>query len=341
MAMKPGPDVVVGRPGARVGVQHQAELLDGRPHRLVDGVVVGGLVEPAGRDHHAAEARGRRRRGSRPPRRRCRATIGTTATPMRRSGSLAQKSASHRLWARAPARTSSGSLSRRLRQAGAERRRGDPAGAEHVGVGEEHLGGHALAVEHLVAGVGVVGGDAGRRRRSWPPTPCGTSWRRRLLASRSARMLGLVVVEALAVRGVEVARGRARPAGRRGRRPRSAGSGRRVTSVLGSVGSTASGPSRGRAGGPSRRPRPGARRVSPIDSRSIMKMKSSARMPSTTMRASSLRSCQGSSKPPFSAMASSLATVIGSVVRGRSRASSAGRVRSDSHSPVRSRPPDG
>jgi hypothetical protein len=43
-------------------------------------------------------------------------------------------------------------------QARAERRAGDPPGAEHVGVGEEHLGGHALAIQALVAGVGVVGG---------------------------------------------------------------------------------------------------------------------------------------------------------------------------------------
>ena len=77
--------------------------------------------------------------------------MGTTATPMRRSGSLAQKSASHRLWALAPARTSSGSLSRPLARPDPNGERRHPAGAEHVGVGEQHLGGHALAVELLVA----------------------------------------------------------------------------------------------------------------------------------------------------------------------------------------------
>ena len=39
----------------------------------------------------------------------------------------------------------------RAGQAGAERRRRDPAGAEHVGVGEQHLGGDAFLVEHRVA----------------------------------------------------------------------------------------------------------------------------------------------------------------------------------------------
>ena len=44
------------------------------------------------------------------------------------------------------------------RQAGAERRGGDAAGAEHVGVGEQDLGGHAFGVDDPVAGVGVMGG---------------------------------------------------------------------------------------------------------------------------------------------------------------------------------------
>ena len=43
------------------------------------------------------------------------------------------------------------------RQARPERRRRHATGAEHVGVGEEHLDRDALAVELLEAGVGVVG----------------------------------------------------------------------------------------------------------------------------------------------------------------------------------------
>ena len=61
-----------------------------------------------------------------------------------------------------------------------------------------------------------------------------------------------------------------------------------------------------------------------------------SRRPSTTMRASSSSGCTGM---PFSR---SPATVIAGVVRGRSRCSASGRLRSDVHRPVSSRPrPDG
>ena len=83
---------------------------------------------------------------------------GITAMPMRRFGSSFTKSESHRLWARLPATASAGIALRPGRQPGAERRRRHPAGAEHVGVGEQHLGADALGVEDLVAGGGVVAG---------------------------------------------------------------------------------------------------------------------------------------------------------------------------------------
>ena len=49
---------VVGRAGARVGVEHEAELLDEREERVVVGLVVGGPVEPAGRDEDRRGGRG-------------------------------------------------------------------------------------------------------------------------------------------------------------------------------------------------------------------------------------------------------------------------------------------
>ena len=90
------------------------------------------------------------------------------AIPMRRSGDSAQKSASQRLWAFGARHRVLGRHSGAAAEAGAERRRRDPPGAEHVGVGEEHLGRDALGVEDLVAVVGVVARRAGRRRRRSP-----------------------------------------------------------------------------------------------------------------------------------------------------------------------------
>ena len=72
--------------------------------------------------------------------------------------SARQKSASQRLCALAPASACSGVVAGAATQARPERRGGDAAGAEHVGVGEQHLGGHALLIEHAIAYVGVVGG---------------------------------------------------------------------------------------------------------------------------------------------------------------------------------------
>ena len=79
--------------------------------------------------------------------------IGTTATPARRSGLSLHSSASHRLWARAPASSSSAGRVAGGAEPGAERCR-RPAG-DRVGVGEDDLAGHAVGVELLVAPGGV------------------------------------------------------------------------------------------------------------------------------------------------------------------------------------------
>ena len=58
---------------------------------------------------------------------------------------LRTKSASQRLWARLPGDRLARVAVDPAAEAGAERRRRDPTGAEHVGVGEQHLGGDALS----------------------------------------------------------------------------------------------------------------------------------------------------------------------------------------------------
>ena len=75
---------------------------------------------------------------------------GITATPIRRSGSWLTKSLSQRLWARLPSITSRGSPAAPASPVPNGRRR-HATGAEYVGVGEQHLGHDALAVEDLVA----------------------------------------------------------------------------------------------------------------------------------------------------------------------------------------------
>ena len=77
------------------------------------------------------------------------ASIGTTATPARRSGLWLHSSASQRLWARAPAMARPGSRSPDCPRPGAERSPGDPG--DGVGVGEDDLAGHPVAVELFVA----------------------------------------------------------------------------------------------------------------------------------------------------------------------------------------------
>ena len=57
------------------------------------------------------------------------------------------------MWARAPAKASSGSVMDPADEAGAERRRRHAG--DGVGVGEHHLSGHAVGVEFLVALVGI------------------------------------------------------------------------------------------------------------------------------------------------------------------------------------------
>ena len=75
--------------------------------------------------------------------------IGTSAMPPWRSGLRLHISARKRLWARAPAKASSGSVIAPGGEAGAERRRGHAG--DGVGVGEHDLGGHTVGVELLVA----------------------------------------------------------------------------------------------------------------------------------------------------------------------------------------------
>ena len=190
-----GPGVVVGRPGARVRVQHQAELFDDRPHRLVARVVVGRLGRSTGSGSSSPpQARARPRRRSRPRPRRCRAAMGTTATPHAAVGLLAQKSASHRLWARAPAMHQLGvavaraapgpsrTATRPAARCRARRRRGTAPRRPRPRRRASGCAGRSRRRR------------SGRRRRSWPPTSSRTLGAvAGLLAHR--QLLGLVVVE--------------------------------------------------------------------------------------------------------------------------------------------------
>ena len=69
--------------------------------------------------------------------------------PARRCGLSAQSSAAQRLYARAPASTSSGSAVAVDGEAGAERR--THLAGHRVGTGEDHLAGHAVGRQLLVA----------------------------------------------------------------------------------------------------------------------------------------------------------------------------------------------
>ena len=128
---------------------------------------------------------------------------GITATPMRRCGSWRTKSASQRLWARLPAIASS-TLSAAPAEPGAERRRRDASGAEHVRVGEEHFRDDAFLVEHRVARGGVErGGETAVAAGLLFPF----GLERAVVAPHRGAQLGhhlLVLVEAVAEAGVEV-----------------------------------------------------------------------------------------------------------------------------------------
>ena len=86
--------------------------------------------------------------------------IGTSATPARRAGLVAQNSTSQRLWARAPAKAQRRVGDLPGGEPGAERRR--LLAGDRVAVGEDHLAGDAVGVELLVAD------RRGRRRRASP-----------------------------------------------------------------------------------------------------------------------------------------------------------------------------
>ena len=83
---------------------------------------------------------------------------GMTATPMRHGAAPRRRSRRATGCARvAPAITSPGSPCRAAPRPEPNGDAADAAGAEHVGVGEQHLGGDAFLVEHGVARVRVVG----------------------------------------------------------------------------------------------------------------------------------------------------------------------------------------
>ena len=279
-------DLVVGGPGAGVGVQDQAPLGHGRPDRLVDRLVVGRGVEPAGRDHHAPQAPVGRL-----------VDLGHRGVDVDHDrddgdadaavGLLGAEVGQPAVVGPGPGEDQLGVTARGVAQPGAERRGGHPAGAEHVGVGEQDLGGHALAVEPLVAGIGVVGGVQAAVAGLGLPLLAEVLVHR-LLELADHAQLGLVGVELRVVRPRPGTPGSARPAGRRGRRRRSAGSGHR-----GGLGAHSS-PFSWTGRRPAAKASPRLRRVSAIFSRPIMTTKSSSLMPAINTRASSLRSCQGS-----------------------------------------------
>ncbi len=208
---------VVGRAGARVGVEDQAGLLARRPHRLVRLVDVGGGVEPAGGDHHAAQAPlgggvhlGHRvvDAGGHGHHGHADAAVGVGGAEVGEPAVVGAGAGLDRggvgVGPRAEAR--------------AERRAGEAARAEHVGVGEQHLGGHALLVEDGVAHRGVEAGAHLVVAGLLVPLLDELG-----VDHAAGQELLLVPVEGLAERGVEVLAVGLRRVGRHGRRPRSRG----------------------------------------------------------------------------------------------------------------------
>ena len=162
---------VLGR-AARVHVDDEAELLGRRPDRLVDRVVVRRLVAPEGGDHHRPQA------GVGHP-----VHLGHGGVDVvedRHGGHAAAALRAGRAQLGQPAVVGAGAghdqlaveLARAL-EPGAERRRG--AAAEHVGVGEDHLGRRCPPCRARRRGWWGRTRRACRRRRSPPPTPRGTS----------------------------------------------------------------------------------------------------------------------------------------------------------------------
>jgi hypothetical protein len=140
-----------------MGVQDETRLFQGRPEGLVGLVNVGGLVEPAGRDHHAAQAEpggdmdllhglldpgSDRHDGHADP------AVRVGGAEVGQPAVVGAGAGLHGLGIRVDARS----------QPRAEGGAAQAAGSEHVRVGEEDLGRHALLVEDGIAYGGIVGG---------------------------------------------------------------------------------------------------------------------------------------------------------------------------------------
>ena len=129
---------------------------------------------------------------------------GITAMPMRRCGSSPHEVGEPPVVRAAPGDRLLDVVGR-AGEPGPERRRRDAAGAEHVGIGEQHLRGDAFVVEDRVARGRVVGGgEAAVAAGLLFPLPLELG--RRRAAHRLAQFVHrpLVLVEALAEAGVEV-----------------------------------------------------------------------------------------------------------------------------------------
>ena len=193
----------VGGPGTRVRVHHQLELLGQRPQRLVVGIVVRRTLEPAGGDEDPGVALFLGLADDVSTVSMSGMMAGTTATPMRRCGSWLTKSDSHRLWARLPRPPPASVLSPARPVPNGDG--GDPARAEHVGVGEQHLAGHALRVQHALR---VAESKAAVRPPSPPVSSSHSAWKSAVgvvphLRSQIAQLL-LEDVEAITEPGIEV-----------------------------------------------------------------------------------------------------------------------------------------
>ncbi len=140
---------------ARVGVDGEAGGLTGRPDRVVGGVVVRQAVPPHGRDHHAPDARLARQ------------PLDLLHPPLDVVGDGHEGDAAPALRAVAahldqeavvgpgPGVGQLGVVDHPRPQPGAERGRG--VAGDGVGVGEHHLGRHAVRVHLLVPLLGVEG----------------------------------------------------------------------------------------------------------------------------------------------------------------------------------------
>jgi hypothetical protein len=126
-------------------------------HQAPFSAIVGRSVEPPRRDHDAAQAAlgGRVDLGDR--------VVGPCGDRHDRHAEAAGRVGGAEVGEPAIVRPGPRLHGRRIdpharAQPGTERRAGQPPGAQHVGVGEQHLGSDALLVEDGVAHLGVVAG---------------------------------------------------------------------------------------------------------------------------------------------------------------------------------------